>query len=229
MLYSILIPRNHNIFVRNVGFKDYKISSIGRIGDMSDFSWILHQHEGQFFERKSCYDRSKAKAELRPVREVARDIAETISAMANADGGTLVLGIEDDGLVSGANYPDDRLKVLHHAPKTHIRPPLRTRIQEGKLEGKRILVFETDWSMEAHQLTDGRYLLRVDDKNIPFAAAEIEAMKEGKRRRATETRFIDDATLADLDLNLAWISTDRYFDKAETERIVLGDLESPDF
>jgi hypothetical protein len=39
-------------------------------------------------------------------------------------------GIEDDGTVSGADYPEDRLKVLKAAPKTHIRPPLQSRIEE---------------------------------------------------------------------------------------------------
>ncbi len=56
--------------------------------------------------------------------------------------------------------------------------------------------------MDVHQLTDGRYLLRVDDKNVPFLARDIEAMKDGKRRRVTETRFMPEASLADLDLPL---------------------------
>lgn len=169
---------------------------------MSDFDWILHQQEGQFFERKSCFDRSQGKVRRRPVRDVAWDVAETLAAMANADGGALVLGIEDDGAVSGADYPEDRLKILRSAPKTHIKPAVKARIREGKLNGKPVLLFEVDWSMEAHQLSDGRYLLRIDDKNIPFPAADIEAMKEGKRRRVTETRFVSEATLADLDLAL---------------------------
>lgn len=97
---------------------------------MTDLSWVLHQTEGQFFERKSCFDRSRDKPKRRAARDVARDIAETLAAMANADGGALVVGIEDDGTVSGADYPEDRLKVLKAAPKTHIRPPLRSRIIE---------------------------------------------------------------------------------------------------
>jgi hypothetical protein len=36
------------------------------------------------------------KGKLRPVRAVARDVAETLAAMANADGGTPVVGGEDD-------------------------------------------------------------------------------------------------------------------------------------
>lgn len=187
---------------------------------MSNLDWILRQHEGQFFERKSCCDRSKGKAKLRPVRDVTRVVAETLAAMANADGGVLVLGVEDDQTVSGANYPQDRLKVLRSAPRTHIRPPVRARIQEGKLRGKAVLVFEVDWSMEAHQLTDGRYLLRVDDENVPFPARDIEAMKEGKRRRLTETRFITEATLANLDLELVGRLGERHGIKASPVEIL---------
>ena len=187
---------------------------------MSDFKWILHQQEGQFFERKSCFDRSQGKVRRRPVRDVARDVAETLAAMANADGGALVLGIEDDGAVSGADYPEDRLKILRSAPKTHIKPAVKAWIREGKLNEKPVLLFEVDWSMEAHQLTDGRYLLRIDDRNVPFPAADIEAMKEGKRRRVTETRFVSEATLADLDLSLIGRLGERQGMRASSEEIL---------
>jgi ATP-dependent DNA helicase RecG len=185
---------------------------------MNSLNWVLRQQEGQFFERKSCFDRLKGK--LRPVRAVARDVAETLAAMANADGGVLVIGIENDGTVSGVDYPEDRTKVLRAALKTHIRPPLRARIQEGSLEGKPIILFEVDWSMNVHQLTDGRYLLRVDDKNVPFPARDIEAMKEGKRRRVTETRFIPEASLADLDLPLLNRLAERQGTAASPEEIL---------
>jgi ATP-dependent DNA helicase RecG len=169
---------------------------------MTGVDWVLHQTEGQFFERKSCYDRSAGEAKRRSVRDVARDVAETLAAMANADGGALVLGLEDDGTVTGVDYPDDRLEVLRRAPKTHVRPPLRARLQEGGLEDKQILLYEVDWSGDVHQLTDGRYLLRVGDQNIPFPASDIEAMKEGKRRRVIEARFVAEANLSDVDLGL---------------------------
>ena len=187
---------------------------------MSDFEWILYQQEGQFFERKSCFDRSQGKVRRRPVRDVAWDVAETLAAMANADGGALVLGIEDDGAVSGADYPEDRLKILRSAPKTHIKPAVKAWIREGKLNEKPVLLFEVDWSMEAHQLTDGRYLFRIDDRNVPFPAADIEAMKEGKRRRVTETRFVSEATLADLDLSLIGRLGERQGMRASSEEIL---------
>jgi ATP-dependent DNA helicase RecG len=166
------------------------------------WDWLLHNPEGQFLERKSCYERYGEGIRRRDVRSVAKDIAETLSAMANADGGTLVVGVEDDGTLTGADYPEDRLDVLRQAPRNLVRPPLRPRIKEPTLRGMQVLVFEVDWSHEVHQLTDGRYLLRVGDKNLPFPAEQIEALKAGKWRRIAEVRIIPEASLTDLDASL---------------------------
>jgi ATP-dependent DNA helicase RecG len=173
---------------------------------MIDWEWVLHNPEGQFLERKSCYDRTGDRVRRRDVRVVARDIAETLSAMANADGGTVVVGVEDDGTPTGVDYPDDRLKVLQEAPRYLVRPPLRARMETPSVHEVRLFVFEVDWSPEAHQLTDGRYLLRIGDQNQPFPAEQIEALKAGKRRRIAEVRIVPEASLADLDLTmLEWL------------------------
>ena len=169
---------------------------------MRNWEWLKTQQEGQFFERKSCYDRSGAQFKRRDVRSVAYDVAETLSAMANADGGTLALGLEDDGTPTGVDYPPDRLDVILKAPKRLVKPPLKAHYQWVDIEGVKVLVFEVDWSPEVHQLTDGRYLLRVGDRNLPFPASDIDAMKEGRRRRVTEARFIPEASIHDLDRDL---------------------------
>lgn len=169
---------------------------------MREWGWLKTQQEGQFFERKSCYDRSGSRPKPRPAREVARDVAETLAAMANADGGTLALGIEDDGTPTGLEYPSDRLDLILKAPERLVSPPLKARHQWVVLDNVRVLVFEVDWSPEVHWLQDGRYFLRHGDRNMPFSAEDIAAMKEGKRRRLAESRFIPEASLDDLDPTL---------------------------
>lgn len=47
---------------------------------MRDWQWLKTQQEGQFFERKSCYDRTGKRPKRRSTREVAYDVAETLSA-----------------------------------------------------------------------------------------------------------------------------------------------------
>jgi len=86
------------------------------------WDWLLHNPEGQFLERKSCYDRFGERVRRRNAHSVARDIAETLSAMANADGGTLVVGIEDDGTPTGPDYPEDRLDVLVPVENASLSP-----------------------------------------------------------------------------------------------------------
>lgn len=169
---------------------------------MSELEWVRQQTEGQFFERKSCYEQEPGRVRARKPTIVAKDVAETLAAMANADGGTLVLGVENNGRVTGVDYPEDKLAILRLAPQRLVLPPLRATLREVSIEDKRILVYDVDWSSDVHQLTDGRYVLRVGDKNLPFAADQIGALKEGRRRRATEMRIVADATLEDLDLTL---------------------------
>jgi predicted HTH transcriptional regulator len=52
------------------------------------------------------------KGKLRPVRAVAREVAEKPAAMANADGGALVIGIEDEGAISDLGYSGKGMKLL---------------------------------------------------------------------------------------------------------------------
>jgi ATP-dependent DNA helicase RecG len=169
---------------------------------LQDWERLQTQPEGQFFERKSCYERGSGSPKRREAREVARDVAETLAAMANADGGTLALGIEDDGTPTGVDYPPDRLEVIVQAPKTHITPPVKASHRWATVGEIPVLVFEVDWSPEVHQLRDGRYVLRVADSNMPFSAADIAAMKEGKRRRVTELQFVHEASLSDINSEL---------------------------
>jgi len=169
---------------------------------LQDWERLQTQPEGQFFERKSCYERGSGSPKRREAREVARDVAETLAAMANADGGTLALGIEDDGTPTGVDYPPDRLEVIVQAPKNHITPPVKASHRWATVGEIPVLVFEVDWSPEVHQLRDGRYVLRVADSNMPFSAADIAAMKEGKRRRVTELQFVHEASLSDINSEL---------------------------
>lgn len=167
---------------------------------MSEWEWLAHQPEGQFLDRKSCYERASGSMQPR-LKDAIWDVAETLAAMANAEGGTVVLGIEDDGTISGVpgRY---NLEQVRSQIQSLIRPPLSFRVREIILEGKRVWVFETDWSPQVHQLSDGRYLYRHNDQNLPFPATDIEAIKNARRKLIWEDQIVPEATLADIDTDL---------------------------
>ena len=60
--------------------------------------------EGQFLERKSCYNKRTRTPRPLPLKNIAAEIAETLAAFANADGGELVIGLDNDGTSSGLPY-----------------------------------------------------------------------------------------------------------------------------
>jgi ATP-dependent DNA helicase RecG len=167
-----------------------------------DIEKLIEQTEGQFLERKSCYDRSKGKIRLRSAREVARDISEVLSAFANADGGTLILGVEDNGEVTGVQYPSDKESILKNSAQQNIRPALKSKVEIVDCQGKKLWVFQQDWVPTVHQLSDGRYLYRIGESNVPFPADQIEAIKAAKRQATFEMRIIPTATMNDLDERL---------------------------
>ena len=160
--------------------------------------------ESHFREFKSATDRSSDPPKRREVKLVSRDIAETLVAFANADGGELYVGVEDDGSVSGVDYPDPQFAMLTEAYKTHVLPgtPLPSpTIARVSYEGKTVLYFQVAKSTErVHQTSDARCLQRFDRENRPVPAEEIQYTRQEQRSREYDRVFVDGANLQDLDV-----------------------------
>jgi len=160
------------------------------------------QPEGQLFERKSAWERSGQSVRRRKAADIAADVAKTLSAMANADGGEFVVGIEDDGEVTGVDQPDDKLAVIKDAARDRCLPPVDYRCEMVEHDEHLLLHFSVEWSPVVHDLTDGRTLLRVRDQNMPFSQADVAALKATKAQGLVERQYPAGASLADVNLDL---------------------------
>jgi ATP-dependent DNA helicase RecG len=191
---------------------------------------LLTRDEGQFLEFKSVYDRLEgARLKRRKATGVLKDIAETLSAMANADGGTLLLGVEDDKTVTGVDYPDDKLALFRRATQNLLRPPLKARLTELTHAEGLVLAFEVDPSPIPHQLTDGRYLLRVRDQSLPFPADQIAVLKSARASGQHERQFVTEARFEDLDPGLLDQLAARLHDPRPAKDILYHDYRLIDF
>lgn len=162
--------------------------------------------ESHFREFKSCFEGSPERKKPRPVTSVARDIAETLVAFANAEGGDLLVGVEDDGIISGVPYEADDFKTLTDSQKTHVFPdtPLPLcRIRKVTVEGKTILYFSISAGVDYCYLTsDGRCLQRKDLESSPVSAEHIKASRQEVISREYDRQFEMRASVRDLDLEL---------------------------
>ncbi len=77
---------------------------------------ICEEHEGQTFDRKS--------ARISP-----QALAATIVSFANADGGIIVVGVEDDGTVSGIDRYRDNINELIRVPYDFCVPSVNVEIE----------------------------------------------------------------------------------------------------
>jgi ATP-dependent DNA helicase RecG len=163
---------------------------------------LLAREEGQFLEFKSLWDRDADPP--RPLkRRRARDlVAESVAAFANADGGTLLLGVEDDGTPTGHAYPDDAITDLFAVPERRLRPPVRCRVQRIGVRGVEVLAVEVPLAPEAVMFEGNGFPYRVGDQVIREEQAVINDRKEAYRRVGYEQRVRPEARLDDIDLDL---------------------------
>jgi ATP-dependent DNA helicase RecG len=162
--------------------------------------------ESQFREFKSAFQGEPGAKEPRDLKLVAKDIAEALVAFANADGGELLIGVEDDRTITGISFNDDKIAVLLKAPvtgvfaETPLPSPFGTKIS---ISGKTILYFAVDKSTRAiHQTSDGRCLQRRDLESVPVAATRLQFERNEQLSREYDRQFVDGGSVTDLDIDL---------------------------
>ena len=63
-------------------------------------------------------------------------IVREVIALANTQGGTLLIGVDDDGTVSGQRFIEEEIFVMDKAIRTLIFPPLQVEVATVKLTEK---------------------------------------------------------------------------------------------
>lgn len=165
-----------------------------------DLARLLAAPEGQYAERKSLWDRKGATPKPLDRRKIRDLVAEYVAAFANADGGVLVLGAENDGTPTGHGYPDDVVEQMLRTPCDRLRPPLRA--GERLLHaGHELLVFDVDAAPSAVMVVGDGFPRRVGDTVVAEAESAIVAIKAHGRVESIETDPAPGASLAQLDLD----------------------------
>jgi len=147
--------------------------------------------EGQTLERKS--------ARIHP-----RDLANTLIAFANADGGRVLVGVEDDGTVGGIDPAADREQVerLLRAAYEFCTPSVQIEYQFVPCQGRTVLLLDVPVSPRVHNHTNGRVYLRVLDRDQPLDADETLRVAFAKGQASYEAQPVRGATLEEVDQEL---------------------------
>ena len=169
----------------------------------AELQTILSRGEGQFVEFKSAWDRSATPPRPLPRRAVQDKIADIVAALANADGGLLLVGVEDDGTATGHGYPDHVVDAFFEVPHRRLIPAVHCRTARHALDCHEILAFEIPISPEAVMIDGNGFPCRVGDRIVREPQETINQRKQAYRVIGYEKRFRPEATVDHLDLSLA--------------------------
>ncbi len=125
-------------------------------------------------------------------------LAESLVALANSDGGLIVLGVDHEGRPAGEVWEDEAEYALREAAAL-CRPPVPTQFQAVELPAGRFIGIQVPRSLELHSLNDGRVLVRRRDENRPLTGEEIRALAAARPSIDFETEPVPGARFDDLD------------------------------
>jgi ATP-dependent DNA helicase RecG len=178
--------------------------------------------ESHIREFKSALEGPPQNKKPRPVKDMLREIGEQLVCFANADGGDLLVGVEDDGKITGLAHNEEAVQGLLRAPQTHVFAgqvlPLSYAVSV-ELDGKRVLFFSVSkGTSQIYQLTDGKCVRRRDKECVPISFADIQFERQEIRSREFERQFVDGANVSDLDLEELQIAANSYLKGLSVER-----------
>lgn len=111
----------------------------------------------------------------------SRKIAITLCAFANTDGGTLLIGVKDNGAVVGVN-PDEEIHMVEAAAQMYCRPVVNFKSQLWKTAQRYVLEVMVPPSEERpHYVieSDGKFkaYIRREDKNHSAPSVLLEVWR----------------------------------------------------
>jgi ATP-dependent DNA helicase RecG len=124
-------------------------------------------------------------------------LAETLVAFANADGGTILVGLSSVGTVLQEVEPEHLEGALLRA-QAMCRPPVKTEWQPLETGHGTAVAISVPRSPELHSVSDGRVLLRSGEKNRPLSGEEIRHLAAAKDTGDYEQEVVPGASVADL-------------------------------
>lgn len=153
---------------------------------------VLELPESQYFERKS--------AELK-----APKLAIPLTAMANADGGIIAVGVKNGKIEGVSSQGNIKINDYLQCKMTHCFPPVKTKerflpVVNKKGQEDQVLLIQVDASPNtAHKTASDEVFLRIGDESIRLNHEQRLNLEYDKGERTFEDNIVDNCQLEDLD------------------------------
>jgi ATP-dependent DNA helicase RecG len=166
-------------------------------------SQIREEENGQFIERVSCFRQSpKGKVSPRVKTDIFGAVAQSLGAMANSSGGTVLLGAASEEEVRGVFWDERDRRLFINLLREAFVPPVLFEVVCQEVLGKTLLRFTVSPSPAIHTQKNGETHLRVGAQNISLSRERLAALREARTETWHEREILPRSSWADLDSDL---------------------------
>lgn len=151
---------------------------------MIDIKNIIKEGEGERVEFKKSFD---------------KEAIETITAFANSEGGTLIIGVNDNGSITGVDVSSEKVQQYINQVKNGTEPPLIVDIESVTIEKKNIMITRVNEFPIKPVNFKGRYFKRVLNSNHQMTPIEISNLQMQSLQLSWDSYPAADSLLGDLD------------------------------
>lgn len=156
---------------------------------------LTGKKEDQTYDRKSA-------------RKEPKGLSNHIVAFANADGGTLVIGIEDNGEITGIDGYTDNVNEILRVPFDFCRPSVLIETETLECTDKsgkpnHLLVIKIPQSPELHANQQDDVYYRMGDKSQKLSFDDRLRLMYSKGSRYYEDEPVADSSIKDIDMDFA--------------------------
>ncbi len=125
----------------------------------------------------------------------ALKLAKSVSAFANTDGGRLLIGVRDDGQMSGVRS-EEEIYMMHQAAYRYCRPEASIKFDTYHVDGRTIVIATVPPSDKrpicvVNEGEKPRAYLRIADENIVASSVHIAIWRESQTPNGTMMTYTD--------------------------------------
>ena len=125
----------------------------------------------------------------------ARKLAKSVSAFANTDGGRLLIGVRDDGCMSGVRS-EEEIYMMHQAAYRYCTPAASIKFDTYHVDGRTIVVATVPPSDRRPVCALGddgtkRAYIRIADENIVASPVHLAIWRESQNPQGTMMTYTD--------------------------------------
>ena len=155
---------------------------------MNDLLTLIYKGENESLEFKESL-------------RLKEEIGQAVSAFSNANGGSILIGVSDEGTIIGIDIGRNTLEELANYIKRNTDPAIFPSVKILDADGKKIIVIEVKDSAEKPVFFKNHAYKRVGKTNQQISSSEIRKLaKESGERVYWDELICKEASLEDIDL-----------------------------